>query len=403
MPKRHKHVRRVLGPIVILVLLASYVAWTYAQPLLTLQPRISFAAVSQPSSPISLPWPNYGQSAIGAAGYGVLATSGDQKPFPTASVAKVITALAVLRQRPLSLGQQGPLITITQADVDSYNTFVAKDGSVVGVALGEQISEYKALQALLLPSANNMAETLTRWAFGSISAYNDYANNFARDLGLTSVHMTDPSGYNSTTVASAHDLTVMGGLAMLNPVFAEIVAQPNATIPVQGTIYNYNFMLGKGGNIGIKTGNNDGDNGAFLFASKYQVGASTIVIVGTIMGGPDLSTVLRDSRPLSDTAAQGFKQTTFVNAGQAIGSYNTPDQGTVKAVASRDIAFLTWSGHAYSTKVSLQQLHASMAASQTVGTIVTTDANNHVSTSVPVTLSHAIQPPSLRWRLLHPF
>jgi D-alanyl-D-alanine carboxypeptidase (penicillin-binding protein 5/6) len=44
------------------------------------------------------------------------------------------------------------------------------------VQLGEELSEYQALQALLLPSANNIAETLARWAFGSIDAYNAYAN-----------------------------------------------------------------------------------------------------------------------------------------------------------------------------------------------------------------------------------
>ena len=45
-----------------------------------------------------------------------------------------MTALAVLRQRPLHIGEQGPDIVITQADVDTYHNFVAGDGSVVGVA-----------------------------------------------------------------------------------------------------------------------------------------------------------------------------------------------------------------------------------------------------------------------------
>jgi D-alanyl-D-alanine carboxypeptidase (penicillin-binding protein 5/6) len=137
------------------------------------------------------------------------------------------------------------LIPIGLLDIDSYNSFVAKEGSVVGVALGEHITEYQALQALLLPSANNMADTLARWAFGSVDAYNKYANNYAKQLGLSSVRVTDPSGYDVTTVASAHDLTVLGSLAMMNPVFAEIVAQPSAKIPVQGTIYTVSVKLAK--------------------------------------------------------------------------------------------------------------------------------------------------------------
>ncbi len=60
---------------------------------------------------------------------------------PIASVAKVMTAYAVLKQKPLSAGQQGPMITITAADVAIYNDYVAKDGSVAKVEQGEQISE----------------------------------------------------------------------------------------------------------------------------------------------------------------------------------------------------------------------------------------------------------------------
>lgn len=405
MSKRRKdrHKRKILTPIVIILAAISYGAWTSAQPLLTLKPRLSLAIPTQAASPVSLPWPEYGESAIGAAGYGVLASHGDQKPLPTASIAKVITALVVLRQRPLHPGQQGPTITLTQADVDSYREFVAKDGSVVGVALGEQISEYQALQALLLPSANNMAETLARWAFGSIDAFNAYANEYAKELGLTSVHMTDPSGYDNDTVASARDLTVMGNLAMLNPVFAEIVAQASATIPVEGTIYNYNAMLGKGDNVGIKTGNNDGDRGAFLFAVKKQVGNSNVIIVGTIMGGPDLPTVLRDSGPLGNAAAQNFKQTTFVRAGQIIGSYQTPDQGTVTAVAAQDVQFTTWNGHGFATTAHLNPLSGATKTSKAVGTITVTDTTNNISTTAPVVLSRPINTPNWRWRLLHPF
>ena len=38
---------------------------------------------------------------------------------------------------------------------------------MASVAAGEQISQYQALQAMLIPSANNVADSLARWAFGS--------------------------------------------------------------------------------------------------------------------------------------------------------------------------------------------------------------------------------------------
>jgi D-alanyl-D-alanine carboxypeptidase (penicillin-binding protein 5/6) len=383
------------------VLVGSYMWLALEQPFLQLQPTVSLQVPTQAASKVSLDWPDYGESAIGAAGYGVLATSGDQKPLPTASIAKVMTALAVLRQRPLQLNEQGPTLTLGQADVDSYNSFVARDGSVVPVALGEQITEYQALQALLLPSANNIADTLARWAFGSISSYNTYANAYAKQLGLTSMHITDPSGYELSTVASAHDLTLLGSLAMLHPVFAQIVAQPRATIPVAGTITNYNFMLGENGNVGIKTGNNDGNKGAFLFASKQQIGDQTVTIVGTIMGGPDLSTVLRDSNQIITSATAGFSKRNVISDDQEVGWYRTPTGEKISVrTAGEDIT--AWNGFSYGVRANLKPIKLPAAANSRVGDIALTVDGKTIAPN-PVTLSRTIPSPNLWWCLTHPF
>jgi D-alanyl-D-alanine carboxypeptidase (penicillin-binding protein 5/6) len=386
MAKKHqrKHrLRRLATLLVIGLVLAGYVALALAQPLLSLQPTVSLQIPTQAASKVALNWPDYGESAIGAAGYGVLATSGSQKALPTASIAKVMTALAVLRQRPLQLNQQGPTITL-------------------GVALGEQITEYQALEAMLLPSANNMAETLARWAFGSIANYNTYANSYAKQLGLKSMHITDPSGYDQATVATARDLTLLGSLAMLNPVFTQIVAQPSASVPVAGTISNYNFMLGKDGNVGIKTGNNDGDKGAFLFASTQRVDNQLITVVGTIMGGPDLETVLSDSAPLTASATAGFGTKHFVSNGQKVGSYNVPGQGEVAALATDNLDLVTWNGISYSAVAHLKSLKPPLSANAQVGSVGITAGSSAVNDMLPVQLARPIERPTLVWRLTHP-
>lgn len=399
--KRDKNRRRRFAfGFALLVIVAGYLALALTQPFLRLQPTVSLQVPTVAASNVALSWPNYGESAVGAAGYGVLATSGDQKPLPTASIAKVMTALAVLRQRPLQLNQQGPTITITQADVDSYNSFVARDGSVVPVNLGEQITEYQALQAMLLPSANNMAETLARWAFGSVTSYNAYANSYAKRLGLSSMHITDPSGYEQSTVASARDLTLLGSLAMLNPVFSQIVAQPSATIPVAGTIQNYNFMLGQNDNIGIKTGNNDGDKGAFLFASKQRVENQEIVIVGTIMGGSDLASVLRDSDPLTTSTAAGFSLRHLTSDNQQVGWYTTP-AGQKVSVQTGATDIIAWNGYSYGLSAHLNSLTLPTAAGTQVGA-TNLVVNGKASASTPLTLPQTIPSPSLWWCLTHP-
>src|SRR3982751_4122345 len=110
MSKKHQRKHRFRGFATLLIIglvVAGYVAWALAQPLLNLQPTVTLQVPAQAATKVALDWPDYGESAIGAAGYGVLATSGSQKALPTASIAKVMTALAVLRQRPLPLNQQG--------------------------------------------------------------------------------------------------------------------------------------------------------------------------------------------------------------------------------------------------------------------------------------------------------
>jgi D-alanyl-D-alanine carboxypeptidase len=158
--KAVKFVKRLLLVSVVLILVAE--ALLYLRPLPTLQPVINIKNPTA-SNPTALPWPPYGQSAIGAEGFGVLASSGEQKPAPIASVAKVMTAYSVLKQKPLKPGQQGPIISISDQDVLTYNDYYSKGGSVAKVVPGEKISEYQALQALMLPSANNFADTLAIW------------------------------------------------------------------------------------------------------------------------------------------------------------------------------------------------------------------------------------------------
>jgi len=55
----------------------------------------------------------------------------------------------------------------------------------VAVAAGEAISERHALEALLLPSADNMAWILARWDAGSQAAFTAKMNDTARRLGMT--------------------------------------------------------------------------------------------------------------------------------------------------------------------------------------------------------------------------
>lgn len=396
---RHQHERRLWSLLLATGLTTIYITYALTQPISALQPTVSYHFSQQPR-PVSLLWPSYGAGAVGAIGYGVLETHGSGTPLPTASTVKVLTALAVLRQKPLNPGEAGPMITITQADMDSYHSFVARDGSVVAIEAGEELSEYDALEALLLPSANNIAVTLARWAFGSVSDYNTYANNYARELGMTQTTVTDPSGFDPTTLSTPQDLVILGEAAMANPVIAEIVAKPTAEIPVQGMIRNINFLLGQDGIVGLKTGNNDQDPGAFLFASKQTVGDQTVTIIGAIMDGPDLWTAMNDSVLLLRSTIPGFTTVT-INQQMAAATYTAPWHSSSTAVPTKAESVVLWRNAPATATVSLSPLRASSKAGTPVGSI-SIISQGHTLASVPLVLAQSFPAPPLTWRLSHP-
>jgi D-alanyl-D-alanine carboxypeptidase (penicillin-binding protein 5/6) len=231
-------------------------------------------------------WPAYGQAAFVRTGQAMVHDGPNQHAAAIASVAKVMTAYLVLRDHPLRLGQDGPTITLTNADVADTDRRRGQRESVVSIAAGEQLSEREALLALLLPSANNIAAVLARWDAGSADRFVARMNAGARSLGMTHTRYTDPSGYDEATVSTAADQVRIVVRAMRLPVFASIVATPSARLPVAGTVHNTNTLLGHNGFVGVKTGSTAAAGGCFAFRAIRWIDGKRTTITGVVLGQP---------------------------------------------------------------------------------------------------------------------
>src|SRR3546814_3444305 len=88
---------------VLLIYLSSVLLW----PLPAVKPEVAAISFPEPASELFIP--SYGQAALAAPEEGVLASSANQKPTPIASIAKLVTALVVLQEKPLD--GSGPPIT----------------------------------------------------------------------------------------------------------------------------------------------------------------------------------------------------------------------------------------------------------------------------------------------------
>jgi serine-type D-Ala-D-Ala carboxypeptidase (penicillin-binding protein 5/6) len=250
-------------------------------------PASSSSTAAPRSGVFSVPstvWPADGQAAFVLTGKSQIEAGPNQHAAAIASVAKVMTAYVVLRDHPLRPDADGPTITLTDADVAETDRRSRQQESVVSIAAGEQLSELQALQALLLPSANNIAAVLARWDAGSTERFVARMNATARSLGMTHTRYTDPSGYDDATVSNAADQVRIADQAMRLPVFAGIVDTSSVTLPIAGTVHNTNTLLGHNGFVGVKTGSDDAAGGCFAFRAVRWIDGKRTTITGVVLG-----------------------------------------------------------------------------------------------------------------------
>lgn len=391
------------------VLVAAAVILAGLQLARALPPRtitIDSAITADQPGGTGFSWPSARESAVTIAGIDKSWQSSNQHPVPTASVAKMMTAYLVLHDHPLAAGAQGPSMVVTQADWQTYQNDVAQGDSVAAVAAGETITERQALEALLLPSADNIAELLAVWDAGSVKAFAAKMNAQARAFGMDSTDYTDPSGLASSTVSTAHDQLILLQKVMAIPTFAHIVDMPSATIPIAGTVYNYNYDTGQNGIIGVKTGTDPAAEGCWAFAVKRTIAGAQRVVYGVVLGAPPRSTsslalfnaALRDGLSLVSEVSGKVRQKTVLPAGTQVGTITTPwSSAPVPVVTASALSGLVVSGTTVSFRTSAQVPHSAFMSGQQVGEITASGLLGSNSTALVTDGTSGNAP--LTWRL----
>jgi D-alanyl-D-alanine carboxypeptidase (penicillin-binding protein 5/6) len=385
--------------------LAAALAAAFYLPLTLLAPLTPVDAVVQPyaapTQPASAPtMPSFGASAIGAVGFpGLLANAGSTDPLPIASITKVVTALVVLDAKPLGAGEQGPEITMTNVDEGFYDAQLALNGSIKPVHSGQVITQFQLLEVVLIASANNYAQSLATWAFGSEGDFLAATRAWLDRNGLVHTTVTDPTGVQPSNTSSVADLIEIAKLAVANPVVAAITATASADVPEVGAVANTNHLLGIDGVDGIKTGTLDEAGACLLFSADYPVGGQTVTIVGVALGGPDHPTVDASVKSLLESALPGFHEVTLAVDGEEFGSYETDWGDTAGAVAATEQVAITWSNTPVSVLVHLEQVSTAEAGTD-VGDATFTVGDQ--SMTINLVLDRTIDDPGPWWRLGNP-
>ncbi|MBV9923222.1 MAG: D-alanyl-D-alanine carboxypeptidase [Pseudonocardia sp.] len=240
----------------------------------------------------SVRWPQQGQAAF-VLGDGRPTASPHERPVPIASLAKVMTAYLTLEHFPLHTDEDGFTIAVTAAQARAEAEQAAESQSGVKVVAGEQLTERQLLEGLLIASGNNIAWMLADEVAGSGTGFIAEMNDTARALGMYHTVYTDPTGFDPGTVSTAADQLRVFERAMRLPVFRQIVSMPSVTLPVAGTLTNYNPLIAEG--YAGKTGSDSAAGGCLAFFTGVTIGGHALTAVGVVLGqghGSDTSALL---------------------------------------------------------------------------------------------------------------
>jgi D-alanyl-D-alanine carboxypeptidase (penicillin-binding protein 5/6) len=390
------------------VIMVAAVAWVAVQLLRPVPTMVLTASVTTvrvvPGTAPHPDWPGRAEAAVGLPVIGLLGAHGGSRPVPIASLAKIMTGYVVLRDRPLPVAGPGPVIAVAAADVAAYARDERQGQSVVRVAAGEKLTERQALEAMLVPSGNNIAALLARWDAGSQPAFVAKMNARARQLGLHSTRYADASGVDPATVSTASNQFRLTVAALQIPAFRQIVALPQVTLPVAGVAYNVNAGLGHDGIIGVKTGSSSQAGGCLAFAAIRTVAGSQVTIVGVVLGvqatsaqHSELGGVIFAAENLLGSVGGDLEHAQVVQPGTVLGSVSSAWTAGPAAVAVAGVSVIAWPGTPVTITVTPRTLGHAISRGQPVAQATVTIGGDvqHIT----LVASRAAPGPSVRWLL----
>lgn len=387
----------------ILAIIAGYVCYCLVRPL-----QIGAAKIQLPeltSSELSAANLGLHRAAIGyinpednsiqcrALGDGEAYTT----PIATASLAKMITVQVVLDKYPLKAGESGPTITMTNDDENRYWWAVNNGGSNARVVAGEQITERQLLEGILLVSANNMADSLAIWAFGSIDGYHQAARQWLNKNNLVNTIVGgDASGFSSETKSTPTDLCKIMLLATKQPALVEILSANTATLPTGEVLQNTNRLLGQNGIFAGKTGYTDEAGRGLMVANHQQIGNVQLTTAAISLSNDSYDAAFDTTNQLVLALANDL-QVYSIAKGEPIGEISSLWGSQTDLSVNHTVVIPYWSDQPPTIKLSInKQITDSLSPNTIIGTLQI--GTNYIN----VHATSGIEPARLAWRLTTP-
>ncbi len=358
------------GLIVVALCAGAIVQWIRPLP----QTTLAVQPVRLPGTVPTFAWPSTGEAAATVEGVGTVGQVRGSQSVPVAGLAEVLAAYVALSDHHLAPGDDGPAIPVAADALTSYRSGLASQESEVPIAAGETLTELQVLEGLLIDSGADMATVLADWDAGSVSAFVAKMNAAASTLGLTSTHITDPTGVDPATTSTAEDLVRLGEAALTIPVLRQIVSLGQATLPMTNVVFNFDFDLGQDGIIGIKTGSDSSAQGCFLFAAQQNVGGKNVTVVGAVLSqpggalGPNTAAVDAGDALVKSVFGAVHSFTLFAQ-GQHVANLAAAWGSTAPVTVAQPVTVIGWPGLVATLAVRRGSITGPVTDGATVGTL----------------------------------
>ncbi|OGG41722.1 hypothetical protein A3A21_03610 [Candidatus Jorgensenbacteria bacterium RIFCSPLOWO2_01_FULL_45_25b] len=196
------------------------------------------------------------------------------KSWPTASLAKLMTAVVVFEQIGFSKN-----IPITERAV-------ATEGVAGGLQIGEIYSSEDLLKIMLLSSSNDAAVAFEDF-LGGTEMFVSFMNKKAMELGMTRTMFQGASGLSNLSFSTASDMLRLAKYILQeHPDIFNWTRLHNFLVqPTNGTesktIYNINPFVSDEGFLGGKTGTSPGARENLLAFFTFQDTRVVMILLGS--------------------------------------------------------------------------------------------------------------------------
>jgi serine-type D-Ala-D-Ala carboxypeptidase (penicillin-binding protein 5/6) len=317
---------------------------------------------------------------------------------PIASLTKLMTVYVTLKRFPLSVGGTGPCITVSDAQVTSYEEDKSEDDSAVIVEEGEQLCEIDLLDGVLVHSAANYADMLASMVSPTPEDFVGRMNSTAKSLGLHNTRYADDTGVSDKSVSTALDQAKLATILMKSPLVRSIVDQTQVDLPVAGFVNSFTPLVGSNDVVGVKSGRTAAAGGCDVMALAYRLNGRRHLVYAVVLGQQGGNVLEKAGAAAYDlaTSAEASQASVVFRKGAVLGTIGFGTSVTKFGLARRSHVYWWDQQNDHPLTVRLRQLGETIHRGEIVGWIEV----HSVEKPVPLVALRSVAAPTLWHRIL---